>query len=48
MSIDEKIKAKLEKSRRVEEEVQKAMLRNAAAERRIHLGPTSLIALVMR
>lgn len=48
MSSAEKIKARLEKSRRVEEEVQKAMLRNAAAERKIHSGPTSLIAQVIR
>jgi hypothetical protein len=45
MSRDEKIKARLEKSRRLEEEVQKAMLRNAAG-RRIEPGLSSLIAQV--
>lgn len=46
MSPDEKMKARLEKSRRVEEEVYKSMMRKAAAERRIHSGPTSIVAQV--
>ena len=45
MTRDEKIKARLEKNRRVEEEVQNAMLRNAAS--RIERGSTSVIAQVM-